>query len=194
LNKKRLLIQWIVLVFFVILLILRKPQIWMGFVFLSVLLASIFGRFYCRWACPINTLIRPIAWLGKKIGLQRESIPIALKSEKPKWILFFLFLVGLGYTAFSIIQGNPFPLPLIVIPLGLLTTLFINEKSWHRFLCPWGVLFSFTVGFAKKHPKQANCDSCSTCVTDCQLREETLDYQDSSGLRYPKLVQENKSI
>ncbi|HBP64960.1 MAG TPA: hypothetical protein DD730_11965 [Desulfosporosinus sp.] len=31
---------------------------WIRFVFLSVILAPIFGRFYCRWACPINALIR----------------------------------------------------------------------------------------------------------------------------------------
>ena len=191
-DKKRLFIQWTILAMFVTLLILRKPQIWMGLVFLSVILASIFGRFYCRWACPINTLIRPFAWLGKNIGTQRKCIPITLKSQKPKWILFCLFLVGLGYTIFSMVHGNPFPLPLIVIPLGLITTLFINEKSWHRFLCPWGVFFSFTGGFARNYPKPANCDNCATCVTNCQFREETLDYRDSTGVKSNKIVQNIK--
>lgn len=187
-DKKRLFIQWTVLAIFIILLILRKPQIWMGFVFLSVILALFFGRFYCRWACPINTLIRPSAWLGKKMGTQSKSVPDLLKTQKPKWILFCLFIFGLGYTIFSIVHGNPFPLPLIVIPLGIFITLFINQKSWHRFLCPWGVLFSFTSSYAKKYPKPANCDNCAKCSTNCLYREETFDYRDLTGANSTRVV------
>lgn len=178
-NIKRLLVQWLVLALFITLIVLHKPQLWVGFVFLSIALAAVFGRFYCRWACPINTLIRPVNFFGKALGTQRKSVPAVLKSQKPRWILFALFIVGLGYTISTMVKGNPFPLPLIIIPLGLITTLFINEKSWHRFLCPWGVLFSWTGGLAKKHPKPVNCTQCSDCATNCHFREETLDYRDS---------------
>lgn len=139
----------------------------MGFIFLSILLAAFFGRFYCGFACPINTLMRPVSWLGKKLGIQKKQVPGFLKTQKPRWIVFGLFAIGLGYTIYTITQGRKFPLPLIIIPLGLLTAFFINEKSWHRYLCPWGVLFSLTARFSKRGMKAKDCTGCSICKTNC---------------------------
>jgi len=165
--KTRGFVQAIFLGIFLILMFLGKAQFWMGFIFLSVFLAPIFGRFYCGWACPINTLIKPVVWIRKKIGLQNEQVPNFIKSSKLRLSVFGLFLIGLGYTIYTITQGRKFPLPLIIIPLGLLTAFFINEKSWHRYLCPWGVLFSLTSRFAKLGIKPQGCISCSACKNNC---------------------------
>jgi ferredoxin-type protein NapH len=154
-------------VVFLMLMLLGKAQLWMGFIFLSVILAAFRGRFYCGWACPINTLIRPVNWIKKKLGIKDKPISQILKSEKPRWIVFIMFLVGLGYTIYTITQGRKFPLPLIIIPLGLITTLFISEKAWHRYLCPWGVLFSLTARFSKYGMKQDKCTKCSLCAKNC---------------------------
>ena len=168
-SKVRPLSQGIFFVVFIGLMFTGKAQFWMGFIFISILLSGFFGRYYCGWACPINTLIRPVSWISKKLGLQKKGIPDVLKTEKPRWILFSLFLIGLAYTIYTITQGGKFPLPLIIIPLGLLTTLFINENAWHRYLCPWGVLFSLTGRFAKLGLKvsSSNCTSCSLCQLNC---------------------------
>ncbi|MEL7658927.1 MAG: 4Fe-4S binding protein, partial [Bacillota bacterium] len=137
LVKNRKTIQILFLALFILLMLINKAQIWMGFIFVSIILAKFFGRYYCGFACPINTLMRPASWLGRKLGTQKKQVPDLLKSQKPRWIAFGIFLLGLSYTIYTITQGRKFPLPLIIIPLGLLTTLFINERSWHRYLCPW---------------------------------------------------------
>lgn len=163
----RVLVQILFLVVFLILMFVGKAQLWMGFIFVSIILAAFFGRFYCGWACPINTVMRPFVWISKKLGLQRKT-PEVLKLGKIRMLVFALFLVGLGYTIYTITQGRKFPLPLIIIPMGVITAFFINERSWHRYLCPWGVLLSITARFSKRAIKANNgCLSCSACERIC---------------------------
>lgn len=165
--KIRPVVQWLFFGAFFGLMILGKAQFWMAFVFLSIALSAFFGRFYCGWACPIHTLMGPTNWLGEKLGTQKKDVPKIFKSEKIRWGLFLLFLVGLGYTIYTMTQGKKFPLPLIIIPLGLMATLFISEKTWHRYLCPWGVLFSLTGRFAKLGIVPNHCSACSVCEKHC---------------------------
>lgn len=167
LVRNRKTIQILFLAGFVLLMVINKAQVWMGLIFVSIILATFFGRFYCGFACPINTLMRPVSWLGKKLGTQKKQVPELLRSQKPRWAAFGLFAVGLSYTIYTITQGRKFPLPLIIIPLGLVTTLFINERAWHRYLCPWGVLFSLTSKFSKHGIKSRSCVSCRVCETQC---------------------------
>lgn len=159
--------QVLFLAMFLVLMFIGKAQIWMAFIFTSIILAAFFGRFYCSWACPINTVMRPFVWLSKKVGLQKKKVPSVLKSGKIRLIVFIFFLVGLGYTIYTITQGRKFPLPLIIIPLGVSTAFFTNERSWHRYLCPWGVLFSITGRFSKRGIKSRGCVSCSACESIC---------------------------
>lgn len=166
-RKIRPIIQILSFVIFIALMILGKAQFWMALIFLSIFLSTFFGRFYCGWICPINTLLRPVRFISKKLGLQKSEVPDIFKREKIRWFAFTLFLVGLGYTIYTITQGRKFPLPAIIIPIGILTTLFINEKTWHRYLCPWGVLFSMTGKFAKLGISPNGCVSCKACEKTC---------------------------
>ena len=97
-KKIRTLVQLVFLGIFLLLMLKNKAQLWMGFIFISIILTSLFGRFYCGWACPINTLIRGMNWIKKKFNIKDKSIPEVLKSEKPRRVIFVLFLIGLGYT------------------------------------------------------------------------------------------------
>ena len=167
-SKIRTVVQVLFLLLFLFLMVAGKAQFWMGFIFLSILLAPFFGRLYCGWACPINTLFRPLIWIKQKLKLTQTKLPEILKTERPRWILFGLFSIGLIYTIYTITQGRKFPLPLIIIPLGLLTLIFSNEKAWHRYLCPWGVLFSLTGRFKKGGFRAtSSCRSCSICSQNC---------------------------
>ncbi len=159
--------QIIFLGIFILLMVSGKAQFWMGFIFTSIVLAAFLGRFYCGWACPINTLMGPVNILGKKLGTQKAT-PSSLRKENYRIAVFLLFLVGLGYTIYSITQGNKFPLPLIIIPFGLLVTLFINPTAWHRYLCPWGTFFSLTARFSGDTIKNAGpCNGCKSCEKVC---------------------------
>lgn len=166
-GKVRSLMQIIFFMVFLLLMLTGKAQFWMAFIFLSVILAAFFGRFYCGWACPINTLIRPVNLLKKKLGIKDRTISKLLREEKPRWIVFSLFIIGLGYTIYTITQGRKFPLPLIIIPLAIVSVLAISEKAWHRYLCPWGVLFSLTARFSKYGVHQEKCKSCKLCSKSC---------------------------
>lgn len=152
---------------FLALMILGKAQIWMALIFTSTALAYFFGRFYCGWMCPINTLIRPMQWISKKLKVNKNEVPSIFKSKKLKYITFEFFLIGLGYTIYTITQGRKFPLPLIIIPIALIITFFINEKTWHTYLCPWGTLFSFTAKFSKYRIQASQCLGCSLCKKSC---------------------------
>lgn len=166
-KKLRPIVQVVFLGAFLFSMYLGKAQFWMGLIFISIVLSGYLGRFYCGWICPINTLMRPISFISKKLGLQKKVVPSIFKSELPRRIVFGFFLIGLGYTIYTITQGRKFPLPLIIIPLGLLTTIFINEKTWHRYLCPWGVLFGVTGRFAKLGLEVNGCTNCASCVKVC---------------------------
>jgi len=166
-QKIRLGVQLVFLGIFIALMLLGKAQIWMVMIFTSIILAAFFGRFYCGWMCPMNTLMRPTSWLSKKLKLTKKEVPSVLKAKKIKYLAFITFLVGLGYTIYTITQGRKFPLPLIIVPIALLVTFFINEKSWHTYFCPWGTLFSFTSRFSKYNIKSSKCTGCSICAQKC---------------------------
>lgn len=154
------------LVVFLYLIISGKAQFWMGFIFISIALAALFGRFYCGWACPIHTLMGPATILGKALNTQKPTPP-ALKKGNLRIVVFLIFIVGLAYTIYSITQGQKFPLPLIIIPFGLLTTFFINPTAWHRYLCPWGTFFSLTGRFSKNGLASESCSGCHKCEPVC---------------------------
>lgn len=153
-------------------MILGKAQFWMAFIFASILLTLVLGRFYCGWACPINTLIRPVNWLGKKTGWQRKT-PELLKTGRLRTLIFITFLGALAYTIYTITQGRKFPLPLIIIPFGLLVTLFINPTAWHRYLCPWGTFFSLTGRSSHFGMRPDTCNSCKSCAAVCPTESIT---------------------
>lgn len=158
--------QLVFLGIFLYLMISGKAQFWMGFIFVSIVLAGLFGRFYCGWACPIHTLMGPVTLLGKALNTQKPT-PSVLRKGNLRIAVFLIFLLGLGYTIYSITQGSKFPLPLFVIPFGLVTTFFINPTAWHRYLCPWGTLLSLTGRFSNNGLKSESCSGCRSCETIC---------------------------
>lgn len=167
LSKARLTSQLLFLFIFILLMIIGKSQIWMALIFASIFLATFLGRFYCGWMCPMNTLMRPTKFFSKKFGFTKKNVPEIFKTKKPKYIAFSFFLIGLTYTIYTITQGKKFPLPLIIIPIALVATFFINETTWHTYLCPWGTLFSFTARFSKFRIKSDDCIGCSACSKSC---------------------------
>jgi len=182
-SKIRPFIQALFFITFLLAFIGGQTQFWMAFVFLSIILASIFGRYYCGFICPINTIIHPIQVLKDKAGFSSKIIPNFLKSEKPRLLLFALFVIGLGITINAMINGLKFPLPIIIISIGILTTLFINENSWHRYLCPWGFLLSITGSFSKYGLKvNEKCISCKICEKVCPAEAVNVENNEKAEL------------
>jgi len=166
-QKIRFISQLVFLGVFLLLTFSNQGQIWMGVIFLSIALAAIFGRYYCGWMCPIHTLIRPTRWLSQRLKMTKIKIPDIVKKSYVRWVVMAAFLPALGYTIYTIPQGRKFPLPVFIIGLGMLTTFFVNGRTWHRYLCPWGILLSATGKFSRLQLAAKGCTTCGVCVKSC---------------------------
>lgn len=134
------------------------------------------------WICPINTVIRTGNFIGKKIGTQKKLIPKFFKTKALRIIILLAFIVALAYTIYTMITGKKFPLPVIIIVLGVLVTIFINENTWHRYLCPWGILLNITGKFTKRNlnVNQEGCISCKKCYNVCPA--EAIDFKEKAKI------------
>ena len=62
-------------VLFIFLLLNGKMMLWLALYAVSLLAALLFGRVYCGYVCPMNTLMIPTEWLSKKLKLQTVNSP-----------------------------------------------------------------------------------------------------------------------
>ena len=63
------------LALFVFLVLKGKVMLWLALYGVSLLAALVFGRIYCGYVCPMNTLMIPTEWLSKKLKLQTVNSP-----------------------------------------------------------------------------------------------------------------------
>lgn len=159
-------VQVVALALFALLFIQGKMQVWMIVFLASVVLALFFGRFYCGWLCPINTLIRPITWVKKKLRIKRKEMPAWIKSDVLRIVMAVLFLVAMG---FVFVTGKQLPVLPFLIGAGVILSIFFDEALWHRHLCPYGTILSITGRFARKSVKidPEACNNCTLCARVC---------------------------
>lgn len=165
-TKNRKWIQILALIIFTMLLYLGKVQIWMFVFFGSLLLSIFFGRFYCGYLCPINTVMEFIDNRAKKKNRQRKKTPNWMKNPIIRVIVLIIF-IGLMIIVF--IKGKKFPVLPILFALGVILTIFFEPSLWHRYLCPYGALLSI---FSKRNKKgydihEEDCIKCGICVKKC---------------------------
>ncbi len=164
-DKLRLVVQIFCLIVFIFLISINQNKIWMNIMLGSFMITFIFGRFYCGWICPINTLMRLVDWLAKKLKIQHNDIPPVLKSPWLRYVIFILFLVSMILLK-DIIKLN---MLLIIMPFALLVTVFLPSAAWHRYLCPFGILFSIPARLSLFNfgINNDNCASCGRCRKIC---------------------------
>ncbi|WP_047266964.1 4Fe-4S binding protein [Marinitoga sp. 1197] len=172
-KNKNNIIRFIVyiseIIFFIIFLILLKNQVLIKWIFIFLagfLLSPLFGRFYCGWICPINTIFKPIDFVYRKMKIDRLRTPSFLKSKIIRFIFLFSFILLFIITKILKIKLN---ILLYVIGLATLITLFFEEELWHKHLCPYGSMLSIA---SKKSLKRLNidekkCIGCGMCQKIC---------------------------
>lgn len=165
LNLKRA-FQALFLSIFIILTAMGKIQLWMAIFLGSTIAAFFWGRFYCGWICPINTLIEPINYINKKFGIRRREAPGWIKHPLVRYAILSLFL---GFMVFTFSTGIKIPILIILAAAGTFISLFYVPALWHRYLCPYGVLLSITSSSAKYrfYVKDNNCVKCGICESVC---------------------------
>ncbi|KYH31174.1 4Fe-4S binding protein [Neomoorella mulderi] len=169
LQHWRLGVQILAFLLFVYLLISGKNKLWMLIMMAFLLITPFWGRLYCGWLCPLNTLLRPVNWLvSKKARRLAKDIPPVGKSPWLRAVIFILFLLVFLMTLRGIIKIN---LIVLLAPFAILTTLFFTESAWHRYLCPFGVLFSLPAGVSRWrfHINPDRCLACGRCRRVCPV-------------------------
>jgi polyferredoxin len=159
-------IQVLFLALFVFLIAKQKVQLWMALFVVSVLASFVFGRLYCGWACPINTVLGPITWMKKKLHIKSLPIPSFLAKT---WVRILTLVLFITVFVFTMKTGKKLPVLPVLFGLGVFVTLFFPEEFWHRYLCPYGTILSLPSRTAKFHMTidAEKCNNCNACSRVC---------------------------
>jgi ferredoxin-type protein NapH len=152
-----------------------------------------FGRGFCGWMCPVNTIFEAFDWmrhrlpgrdvkfdyntkyylLGIGLVLSFAGIPVFHWIYPPiilaQEIFSFVFYLSLGFGA-ALLLGI------------LLFELFVSRRAWCRYFCPGGALFSIIAsrGFLRIMAEKGECKpmveanphgfkACFECRNSCML-------------------------
>lgn len=152
---------------FLFLIFNGKMILWLGLFGISLILALFFGRIYCGYACPMNTLMVPTEWISKKLKLQTKKTPKWLESGKIGW-------VSLGVSLLVMVVGKTvlnrnIPVLMIWLVAAVVITLRYKPAVFHNLICPFGVLQKTFGKFAKFSEKvdKEGCIGCKLCEKAC---------------------------
>lgn len=155
------------LALFLFLLANGKVMLWLALFGVSLVAALIFGRIYCGYVCPMNTLMLPVTWLSKKLKLQTLKTPKWLKNGYFTWIALGVS-VAVMILSKRLLQINLPLLPFWLV-LSVLVTLRYKPEVFHNLICPFGALqraFGRFARLSEKVDKDA-CIGCKLCEKDC---------------------------
>ena len=152
---------------FIFLLLNGKMMLWLALYAVSLLVALLFGRVYCGYVCPMNTLMIPTERLSKKLKLQTDKCPKWLGSGKFAWFAL-VGSVAIMLLAQKLLHKN-IPILLIWLAVSVLITLRYKPAVFHNLICPFGPLQKVFGRFAKFSEKvnKESCIGCKLCEKVC---------------------------
>lgn len=163
-------IRILFLLLFIFLLVNGKVFIWLALFGISLIVALIFGRIYCGYICPMNTLMLPISWISKKTKIQTDKAPGWLKNGYFTWITLFASI------AIMLMSKRLFQINVPILPFWLVISIIVTIRYrpyvFHNLICPFGALqrtFGRFAVFTKKVNKN-KCISCELCSNACPSR------------------------
>lgn len=161
------LIRILFLALFIYLVASGRMMLWLALYAASLAAAPLFGRIYCGYACPMNTVMIPAEWLSKKLKLQTPRTPGWLRSG------FFAWISLAGSVAATVIAQRllhrAIPVLVIWLALSVLITLRYPPVVFHNLVCPFGPLQKAFGRFARRSETvdQASCIGCRRCEKVC---------------------------
>ena len=169
------------LAFFLFLLANGKVVIWLVLFGVSLIAALVFGRVYCGYACPMNTLMIPVEWLSKKLKFQTENAPKWLKSGYFTWISLVVSIVVMMVSKKVLHRDLPV-LPFWVV-VSVLVTLRYKPEVFHNLICPFGALQKVFGRFAKISEKVETqaCIGCKKCEKVCPSSAIVVNHEDKKA-------------
>ena len=160
-------IRILFLVLFVFLLQKNKMMVWLAIYGVSLIVALVFGRLYCGYICPMNTLMIPTAWISKKLKIQTDKIPKWLSTGVFAWIAL-IASIGIMIFGKRILHKN-IPVLIIWLIVSVLITLRYQPLVFHNLICPFGPLQKIFGRFAifSKRVNKEGCIGCKLCQPVC---------------------------
>ena len=143
-KKYRKLIQLAFLFIFFFIIAKGNMFIWLGLFLISLIGSVIFGRFYCGYICPMNTVMGATGNLSKKLNWSTKSVPKVLQSKYLPWIVLVLMFGTMVLSKKVFHQEVPILIVLMIVsvlvtlrypPLKSISQLVTNVKR-----APWCVL------------------------------------------------------
>ncbi|MGF7186093.1 polyferredoxin [Desulfitispora alkaliphila] len=165
-TDKRKIVQVISLIVFTALVFMGKMQLWLFIIGLGLITTIGLGRLYCGWFCPINTVMMGVEKIKGKVGKTDKEAPDWVTAPALRW---GLLAVTIGWIVFSSKKGLEANTLVYLIAIGAGISFIYSQRLWHRFLCPFGTLFTIPARFSlfKIRLDQERCVSCNFCSKVC---------------------------
>ena len=173
-KRLAILIRLLFLALFILLAIIGKPMLWMVIFGVSLLSTFLFGRFYCGYICPMNTLMRPIEWLAERFKLPAKAAPSWLQKTSQPWI--FLGLSVVLVVGLRMVARIQLPFLIVWLVIAGLVALVYRSTIFHIYICPFSAPLRVLGGYTR-HSQQVSpedCIACGKCVTVCPSNAMTL--------------------
>lgn len=160
-------IRLLFLALFVFLLATGRTMLWLGLFAISLLAALIFGRVYCGYVCPMNTLMIPAAWISKKLKIQIQEAPRWLRNGYFAWITLVVSIAAL------LLLKRFLHIDLPILPIWLAIAIIITPvygpAVFHNLICPFGALQRLSGRYARLSKKvdKTACIGCKLCEKVC---------------------------
>lgn len=160
-------IRLVFLALFTFLLATGNMMLWLGLFAVSLLAALIFGRIYCGYVCPMNTMMIPTEWISKKLRIQTQKVPKWLGNGYFAWITLLVSILAM------LISKRFLHINLPILPIWLavavLLTLRYKPSVFHNLICPFGALQKLLGRFARRatNVDETACIGCKLCEKVC---------------------------
>lgn len=165
-RKWRIFVRLVFLLLFVLVLVKGRPQLWLAIFLGGTVLALFAGRVYCGWACPIGTAMDGAGLIASRLGWRKRRTPAWLQHPAWRYLLLALAAAAIILSARS---GGRVPILPILAALGLILSLFYEDRLWHRFLCPYSIVLGFAGRLGRRGMRvdAGSCVSCGRCAEVC---------------------------
>lgn len=161
------LVRILFLAMFTVLIVNGKMVLWLAVFAVSLVAELLFGRFYCGFLCPMNTVMIPADWLARKLKIQTRNVPGWMKSGRLAWALLAISLISA--LLLKRMRGINLPILLVLLVLSVLVTLRFHPSVFHNLLCPFGAVQKLV---ARKpvfshRVDTTTCIGCKACEKVC---------------------------